>query len=862
MKKILSLVLVLSLVLGSFGMAFADTSSAAKTTPKDVYGTPYEDAVTALTALGVVDGYEDGSYRPANIVTRAEMAKLIVAELGLTANATGAKSTFKDMAGYDWADGYVGYAQSLGIIAGYPDGTFRPGNTVSYDEALTMIVSALGYTKQCKEMNGTWPAIYVQKARVLGITDDVKAGGSTGANRGDIAIYLYNMLTSDMGYADADGVYVTKKDKDGLAVKVITCLDAEESYNYAVITKSDADNAVVNIRNYVGAYAKVFTLTKGKNDGDVIAISDIKSDFISGEYKHGDKVIKAADGTEYKLDDIYAKGICGTSKELNSNSTAVEFVNGDIATAGSTILNADQQTLDTNKDKTVVTIAADLSGKTVKGIYSVLFWNITADEKVDADDLKDITNNQTLLGREFALDDNDEIDYDSFELVGVNSLSDIKVDNVVYVYENNDDEIARVAVGTEVVKGKITAIKEGKTTKVTIDGKNYNFASEKLEKNGVDSSFDKTDIDTGDEVEIFLDAYGYMYDYNSISSKADNYAVVLETGMAGDRIGEKNQIKLFLPDGTDKVFDVDNDLFKAGDVVADVTSDTADANGSKWLVKSGDIVKYGVDKDGIIDTFEALKTGDYKIGDKSGAEIDITKKGYYDGLQIKDNAVIFSFDGTKAEVTNGDVDPTDEDNYDVTTLDKVLDTADVAAVYVTDKNKIVAMLMYDYSGTDDMYGVIYEARKTSGDSDYEAVVFVDGVKKTYGLSTEKVYNDAVKGSKSATDTHLKLFRLDFNASGEIKGLIEAWTDSITKTFDKKDILVADANKASYTNNIFTYDGDDVKVMKDAVVYKDDDNDFKVGSLSDLRNLKDGQKVYFYDTEDDNNDGLMNLIVIK
>ena len=77
--------------------------------------------------------------------------------------------------------------------------------TVTYEQAATMIVRALGYTDQCKEMNGTWPAIYIQKAMALNIFEDVVNGGANGANRGDVAIMLYNALDLAQVYADADG---------------------------------------------------------------------------------------------------------------------------------------------------------------------------------------------------------------------------------------------------------------------------------------------------------------------------------------------------------------------------------------------------------------------------------------------------------------------------------------------------------------------------------------------------------------------------------------------------------------------------------------------------------------------------------
>lgn len=907
MKKVLSLVLVLTLVLGSFGFAFADTTTTATTTatPKDVVGTEFEGAVAALSALGVVSGYEDGTYKPANIVTRAEMAKLIIAELGLEANATGSKSTFKDMSGYGWAEGYIGYAQSLGIVSGYGDGTFKPGKTVSYDEALTMIVSALGYTKECKEMNGSWPAIYVQKARVLGLTDDVKAGGAAGANRGDIAIYLYNMLTADMGYADADGVYQPKKDKDGDPIKVITNLDAEESTDgydgYTIITKDDADDALVNIKAYVGACAKTFKMTKGKNDGKIIAISDVKSEFITGEYKAGsDKKLVATDGTEYKLDDVM-KDVAGSSSEkyitTAKNYKAMEFVNGDQADNGSTILDKDGVAFDTTdaKNHTFVTIAADLSGKTVKGVYSVMMWgkgtNATVvSERVDADDLKAITSTQKLLGKEFTLDDDDKIDTNSFELIGVNSLSDIKADNIVYVYTGGKDkEITRVAVGTEVVKGEITKMKESDDdATLTVDGKNYKLADQKLSGNGIDAEANLSDFDTEDEVELYLDAYGYVYDYEAISGKADNYAVVLEVGGGNGSIGSnKHEIKLFLADGTDKVFNVDDDVFKSGKTVKGVTKYSN--NKGEWDVTSGAIVKYGVDKDGVIDSFEKIhEDKDYTVRGVTNSPIttlkepgqetiskesDITKSGYFNGYEIKQNAVIFSFNG-KANGATPNVDITDEDDYGVTTLEKVLDKSDVRASYVVYKNKIVSMLLYDFSDSDNVYGVVVSTRKTSGDADYQITMLVNGEEKTYGAK-EAAYSTARRNDNDTADKNAgeKLFRLDFNAANEIKELVPAYTEVDPKNGDTYGYAkVAVDGSCEYKNNIFktgtaTISGDnpkitnkEIRIYDKAKVYYNDGSDFVVGGLDDLKGLKAGSYVWAFDTEDDNNE-LMDIVVV-
>ena len=182
MKKILSLVLVIALVLGSFSFAFAAT-------PADVVDTDYEEAVEVLMALGVVNGYPDGTYKPERVVTRAEMAKLLVEALGY-GQLAGGTAPYSDTAGH-WAAGSIGLASGIGLVQGYPDGTFKPDATVSFDEAVTMILRALGYTDE--SLRGAWPTNYKIKAIDLGLYDDTSAQ-TGGADRGNVAIMLFNAL--------------------------------------------------------------------------------------------------------------------------------------------------------------------------------------------------------------------------------------------------------------------------------------------------------------------------------------------------------------------------------------------------------------------------------------------------------------------------------------------------------------------------------------------------------------------------------------------------------------------------------------------------------------------------------------------
>ena len=94
MKKVLSIVLSIAMVVClAPTMAFAATTSASSSAAySDIEGTACEGAVNVLTALKVVDGFTDGTYKPEQTVTRAQMAKLIVAALGVSEYATAKNS--------------------------------------------------------------------------------------------------------------------------------------------------------------------------------------------------------------------------------------------------------------------------------------------------------------------------------------------------------------------------------------------------------------------------------------------------------------------------------------------------------------------------------------------------------------------------------------------------------------------------------------------------------------------------------------------------------------------------------------------------------------------------------------------------
>ena len=131
MKKFLSLVLALVMT-----MSLVTVSAGAKDFTDDSEIT-YKEAVDVISALGVVDGYSDGDFRPDDVLTRGAAAKIICnLILGPTTASYLSADTapFKDVPVTNVFAGYITYCSQQGIINGYADGTFRPTRAVTREE--------------------------------------------------------------------------------------------------------------------------------------------------------------------------------------------------------------------------------------------------------------------------------------------------------------------------------------------------------------------------------------------------------------------------------------------------------------------------------------------------------------------------------------------------------------------------------------------------------------------------------------------------------------------------------------------------------------------------------------------------------
>ena len=217
MKKVLSLVLVLTLVLGSFSFAFA--------APSDVVGTDYKDAVERLGQLKVLEGYPDGTFKPGNEITRAEFAAVVIRAKGLAAAADAAKGAtgFTDVPATNWAAGYINIASKMGFVKGMGDGTFAPNSPVTYEQAVTMVMRALGY-EPAAEARGGYPYGYLIVANETGLLESVKGTQGAPAPRGLVAQIVDNALEIPLmvqvSYGDRVE-HIVSGTRDGVAEKTL-----------------------------------------------------------------------------------------------------------------------------------------------------------------------------------------------------------------------------------------------------------------------------------------------------------------------------------------------------------------------------------------------------------------------------------------------------------------------------------------------------------------------------------------------------------------------------------------------------------------------------------------------------------------
>lgn len=168
------------------------TALAASQFPDVAADAEYAEAAAYLSENGIMEGDTSGNFNPDKYVTRAQMAAIICRMLGEEETSKGSTG-FSDVPASYWASGYIIKATELGAINGYQDGTFKPDNTVTYEQAIAMIVRAMNLEEHAVAMGG-YPDGYVKVAIENGYTSRVSAQKGEQLNRGEIAILVKNAI--------------------------------------------------------------------------------------------------------------------------------------------------------------------------------------------------------------------------------------------------------------------------------------------------------------------------------------------------------------------------------------------------------------------------------------------------------------------------------------------------------------------------------------------------------------------------------------------------------------------------------------------------------------------------------------------
>lgn len=169
-------------------------------------GVYYAQPINYLAENGLINGYEDGTFRPKKNISRAEAVQIIVHAFHL--NGSGKQSTFTDTKNH-WAEksGAIGIAQERGIISGDGSGTFRPNDTITRAEVAQIIVTAANvkpvasFTSSFKDINQVpWAerAITILHAHGLVSGKEGNYFDPKGRTiRGDFSTMVYNVLMLD-----------------------------------------------------------------------------------------------------------------------------------------------------------------------------------------------------------------------------------------------------------------------------------------------------------------------------------------------------------------------------------------------------------------------------------------------------------------------------------------------------------------------------------------------------------------------------------------------------------------------------------------------------------------------------------------
>lgn len=798
LKKVISSVAALTMVASSvaaFAVDFPDVESTAS----------YAQAVQELSALDVISGYDDGTFGPDKLVTRAEITKMIVDALAerSSAEASTESTKFADVSADHWAKGYINQGVANGFIAGMSDTEFDPDANVTYVQAQKMLVSAIGY-ETFAQAQGGWPTGYKTYAASLDITKGISGiKDSTELTRAQVAQMIDNAMDTPLCVIASwkpewNGTKTPNLEiRDGKEGRAYETLFTEKHDAYKVygrVTETSKTGSVDNDK-------VTFQVEKADNfdDEEVKADSPVSEDMYIGDSKadnylrtYSQALIQKNDDDEFTILSIAAaaanKSVTVASEDFDENKSTDEalyfFPAG--TTKGSTKYQLDttngvtiyingvessksiaelRDYLDKNETASVTLQKETETGSTsTSAKYNTIMVSsyVTAivDEVIDKTNETSVnfdTYSSGIQAKMTVNKDDDNYTY-SFKLDGKEiEAKDLQQNDVLNIsYDTTgsfrESSFYDVIVTRNVVDGvKCTSINDSKG-EYTIGGTKYKAAE------GMD-----IDVETSTEYSLYLDHFGRIAkaDENSVSK---NYGVLKNIYK---KAGGDYMAQIITKKGTEEEYKVDSDNVKAY---------------KSYLVKS--------DADGAVYDSTNKKTDAYP---KQVVEYSVSSSS--NKITIKNGGVIAP--------TTADAEYKESGNKigSVKMADSTV-ILDLSEVDTKDTYSVVSSL------NDGSNYVAYGYDKSKSDNTYRFVIITEGTSSVFNSETqlaifngsEVVDND---GDKTAYNLVVNGEEKQFILDDDVVITGNKGETVADNAFDEGDVLVYATNSEGYISRIYS-----------------------------------------------------------
>ncbi|MBQ8392084.1 MAG: S-layer homology domain-containing protein [Clostridia bacterium] len=488
------------------------------------------NAVKQLVQLGIINGYPDGTFRPEDTLTRGQFAKIAVCMLGeeQQAQSRSANAIFSDVPTDHWASGYINYIAEHQIINGYPDGTFGAEDTINYAQVLTILIRLLGYTGE--DVAYKWPDGYISKAQSLGITSGISFGTYENITRGNAAYVIYNTLLADK--------------KEGSSLSLLSSSSVKDVVIYAD-NSINASLAIGNIETTNGVYK----LADNSNITSEV-YGRLGTLYLDGEKR----------ATAFVPENETVRSVTLSSATVSGDGKRVEIGFTENTAAKSESLSGSAPVYYEGKASTLSQSAAKIE----PGSEALLLY------ANDGSFARMYLKESTLSGPRTVATGYSQI-YSFFNIVnstamkvirdGKNaSLSEIQAYDVVYYMAGNNtlyaytDKASGVYEEAYPLKSNVTSVKVG--------GKEYPLATQTAigKMNTSDGAFE-----LGDRVTLLFGRNGEVVDVVNLAAVGSLDLVVLtksykEVSQETDTLGKTtNYITVVLPDGGEVTYEADRD---------------------------------------------------------------------------------------------------------------------------------------------------------------------------------------------------------------------------------------------------------------------------------------------------------------